>query len=158
MKNQDYEEKTRQEPVQDWQKKMLRKPKNTGMTNKNTASSIRKMQKIPEKNRDDGEKTRRAPAQDRQKKMLRDPKMPELLRNSSPEKADRRKIHSEKCEFSLRKVLRKVEKLWIRRKKFPTLYGKNLKMIRKVREKCPETGSGSRKKQAFPSKRIQEKH
>ena len=31
-------------------------------------------------------------------------------------------------------------------------------MIRKVREKCPETGSGSRKKQAFPSKRIQEKH
>ena len=55
-------------------KKMLRKPKNTGMTNKNTANSIHKTQKIPEKNRDDGEKTRRAPAQDRQKKMLRDPK------------------------------------------------------------------------------------
>ena len=137
---------------------MLRELKNAEIAGKNTASGIRQMQKIPEKNRDDGEKTRRAPAQDRQKKMLRDPKMPELLRNSSPEKADRRKIHSEKYEFSLRKVLRKVEKLWIRREKFPHCTGKNLKMIRKVREKCPETGSGSRKKQAFPSKRIQEKH
>ena len=38
------------------------------MTNKKTASSIRKTQKIPEKNRDDGGKTRQEPAQDRQKK------------------------------------------------------------------------------------------
>ena len=57
--------------------KMLREPKNTGMTNKKTASSIRKTQKIPEKNRDDGEKTRRAPAQNRQKKWFGNRKIPE---------------------------------------------------------------------------------
>ena len=45
-------------------KKMLQKPKNTGMADKKTASSIRKTQKIPEKNRDDGGKTRQEPAQD----------------------------------------------------------------------------------------------
>ena len=106
------------------------------------------------KNRNDGEETRRAPVQNRQKKRSGNQKIPELLKNSPPKKAAGGKIHSGKCEFSLRKVLRKVEKLWIRRKKFPTLYGKNLKMIRKVREKCSETGSGSRKKQAFPSKKF----
>ena len=47
---------------------MLREPKNTGMADKKTASSIRKTQKIPDKNRDDGGKTRQEPAQDRQKK------------------------------------------------------------------------------------------
>ena len=47
---------------------------NTGMAGKNTANSIHKTQKIPEKNRDDGEKTRQEPAQNRQKKMLREPK------------------------------------------------------------------------------------
>ena len=46
--NRDDGEKTRQEPAQDRQKKMLQKPKNTGMTNKKTASSIRKTQKIPD--------------------------------------------------------------------------------------------------------------
>ena len=35
---------------------MIRKPKNTGMADKKSASSIRKTQKIPEKNRDDGGK------------------------------------------------------------------------------------------------------
>ena len=43
------------------------------MTNKKTASSIRKTQKIPEKNQDDGEKTWQAPVQDWQKRMLREP-------------------------------------------------------------------------------------
>ena len=44
-----------------------------GMAGKNTASGIRKMQKIPDENRDDGGKTRQEPAQDRQKRMLREP-------------------------------------------------------------------------------------
>ena len=48
MKNRDDGEKTWQKPAQDRQKKMLQKPKNTGMTNKKTASSIRKTQKIPD--------------------------------------------------------------------------------------------------------------
>ncbi|MEJ8741826.1 hypothetical protein, partial [Phocaeicola sp. HCN-6420] len=65
------------------------------------------------------------------------PKIPELLRNSSPRKAARRKIHSEKCGFSLRKVLRKVEKLWIRREKFPTLHGKKLENDSKGEGKMP---------------------
>ena len=51
-----------------------KKGKSAGMAGKNTANSIHKTQKIPEKNRDDGEKTRQEPAQDRQKKMLREPK------------------------------------------------------------------------------------
>ena len=74
MKNRDDGEKTRQEPAQDRQKKMLREPKNTGMADKKTASSIRKTQKIPDKNRDDGGKTRQAPAQNKQKKSSRNPK------------------------------------------------------------------------------------
>ena len=124
--------------------------KSAGMAGKNTAGGIRKMQKIRMKNRDDGEKTRQEPAQDRQKKRSGTPKIPDLLKNSPPKKAAGGKIHSGKCEFSLRKVLRKVEKLWIRREKFPHCTGKNLKMIRKVREKYPRIRSGSRKKQAFP--------
>jgi hypothetical protein len=51
-----------------------KKGKSAGMAGKNTANSIHKTQKIPEKNRDDGEKTRQEPAQNRQKKMLREPK------------------------------------------------------------------------------------
>ena len=111
--------------------------KSAGMAGKNTAGACTK----PAEKRHSGS-----------------PQIPELLKNSPPKKAAGRKIHSEKCEFPFRKVLRKVEKLWIRREKFPHCTGKSSKMIRKVREKCPETGSGSRKKQAFPSKRIQEKH
>ena len=41
-------EKTWQAAAQDRQKKMLREPKNTGMANKKTADSIRKIQKIPD--------------------------------------------------------------------------------------------------------------
>ena len=63
-KNRDDGKEIRQTPTQDRQKKMLREPKNTGMADKKTASSIRKTQKIPEKNRDDGGKTRQEPAQD----------------------------------------------------------------------------------------------
>ena len=137
---------------------MLRELKNAEIAGKNTASGIRQMQKIPEKNRNDGEETRRAPVQNRQKKRSRNPKIPELLRNSSPEKADRRKIHSEKYEFSLRKVLRKVEKLWIRRKKFPTLHGKKLENNSKGEEKIPENGKRKPKIVGISLEKIQEKH
>ena len=71
------------------------------------------------------------------------------MRNSSPEKADRRKIHSEKYEFSLRKVLRKVEKLWIWREKFPTLHGKKLENDSKGEGKIPENGKRKPKKTGF---------
>ena len=110
------------------------------------------------KNRDDGEKTWQKPAQDRQKKRSGTPKIPGLLKNSPPKKAAGGKIHSGKCEFSLRKVLKKVEKLWIRREKFPTRHGKKLENDSKGEEKMPGNGKRKPKKQAFPSKRIQEKH
>ena len=70
---------------------MLREPKNTGMANKKTADSIRKIQKIPDKNRDDGEKTRQKPAQDRQKKCSGNPKIPVWLEKT-------RQAASVKCE------------------------------------------------------------
>ena len=75
--------------------------------------------------------------------------MPELLRNSSPEKAAGGKTHSGKCEFSLRKVLRKVEKLWIRREKFSTLHGKKLENDSKGEGKMPGNGKRKPKKTGF---------
>ena len=113
------------------------------------------MQKIPdEKSGWRRKNTAGACTKPAEKRHSGSPQIPELLKNSPPKKAAGRKIHSEKCEFSFRKVLRKVEKLWIRREKFPTLYEKSLKMIRKVRKKCPETGSGSRKNRLFLRKEF----
>ena len=80
------------------------------------------------------------------------------MRSSSPEKAAGRNKHSEKCGFSLRKVLKKVEKLWIRREKFSTLHGKKLENDSKGERKMSENRKRKPKKQTFPSKRIQEKH
>ena len=60
-----------------------------GMAGKNTASGIRKMQKIPDENRDDGEKTRQAPAQDRQKRMLREPQNAGIADKFPPESSEK---------------------------------------------------------------------
>ena len=83
------------------------------------------------KNRDDGKKTWRAPAQNRLKKCSGNRKIPEWLINS------------------LRKVLRKVEKLWIRREKFPTLHGKKLENDSKGEGKMPGNGKRKPKKTGF---------
>jgi hypothetical protein len=72
-----------------------------------------------------------------------------LLKNSPPKKAAGRNKHSEKCGFSLRKVLRKVEKLWIRREKFSTLHGKKLENDSKGEGKMPGNGKRKPKKTGF---------
>ena len=83
------------------------------------------------------------------KKCFRNRKIPKWLRSSSPEKAAGRNKHSEKCGFSLRKVLKKVEKLWIRREKFSTLHGKKLENDSKGEGKMPGNGKRKPKKTGF---------
>ena len=102
--------------------------KSAGMAGKNTAGACTK----PAEKRHSGS-----------------PQIPELLKNSPPKKAAGRKIHSEKCEFSFRKVLRKVEKLWIRREKFSTLHGKKLENDSKGEGKMPGNGKRKPKKTGF---------
>ena len=65
------------------------------------------------------------------KECFGNPKMPEWLINS------------------LRKVLRKVEKLWIRREKFPTRHGKKLENDSKGKGKMPGNGKRKPKKTGF---------
>ena len=129
--------------------------KSAGMAGKNTVGSIRKMWKISDENRDDGEKTRLEPAQDRQKKDTPEaPKYRNCWRIPLQRKQPEGKSIPENVNFPSGKSWEKWKNYGYGEKNFPHGTGKNLKMIRKVREKCPRTGSGSRKKQAFPSKKF----
>ena len=92
------------------------------------------------KDRNNGEKTRLEPAQDRQKRMLREPQNAGIADKFPPESSEK----SGKIMDTERKISHTVRK--------------KLENDSKGEEKMPGNGKRKPKKQAFPSKRIQEKH
>ena len=92
------------------------------------------------KDRNNGEKTRLEPAQDRQKRMLREPQNAGIADKFPPESPE------------------KSGKIMDTEKKNSHPVRKKLENDSKGEGKMPGNGKRKPKKQAFPSKRIQEKH